>query len=68
VQCGDNVFADTQWSPDGTQLAFVSTSRDHKLARLRIADANSGAVREVLEEPPRSLFDAADPADRSAAR
>ena len=57
VQCGDNVFADTQWSPDGTQLAFVSTSRDHKLAQLRIADTTSGAVREVLEERSQTFFE-----------
>ncbi|MBS1501345.1 MAG: S9 family peptidase, partial [Bacteroidetes bacterium] len=32
------------------QLAFVSTSRDHKQEKFRIADANTGAVREVFEE------------------
>ena len=57
VQCGDNVFADTQWSPDGTQLAFVSTSRDHKLARLRIADASTGTVRDVLEERSATFYE-----------
>ncbi len=57
VQCGDDVFADTQWSPDGTQLAFVSTSRDHKGARLRVADAATGAVREVLEEHSPTFYE-----------
>jgi dipeptidyl aminopeptidase/acylaminoacyl peptidase len=57
LQCGDNVFADTQWSADGTQLAFVSTSRDHKLARLRIADAATGAVRDVLEERSPTFYE-----------
>ncbi len=50
VQCGDGVFADVQWSPDGSRLAFVSTSRDHRRAALRVADASSGAVREVFDE------------------
>ncbi len=43
-------FDDVDWSADGSQLAFVSTSRDHKQEKLRIADANTGAVREVFEE------------------
>jgi dipeptidyl aminopeptidase/acylaminoacyl peptidase len=43
-------FDDVDWSPDATQLAFVSTSRDHKNEKVRIADANTGAVREVFEE------------------
>jgi dipeptidyl aminopeptidase/acylaminoacyl peptidase len=41
---------DVDWSEDGTQLAFVSTSRDHKDEKFRIADAATGAVREVFEE------------------
>ena len=41
---------DVDWSPDGGQLAFVSTSRDHKQERLRVADAATGAVREVFTE------------------
>ena len=47
---GDNDWADVEWYPDGSHVAFVSTSRDHKRATLRIADAASGAVRDVLEE------------------
>ena len=43
-------FDDVDWSPDGTELAFVSTSRDHKQERLRLADAATGAVREVMQE------------------
>ncbi|HZY38394.1 MAG TPA: DPP IV N-terminal domain-containing protein [Mucilaginibacter sp.] len=43
-------FDDVDWSEDGAQLAFVSTSRDHKDEKFRIADANTGAVREVFEE------------------
>ncbi|OGX88729.1 peptidase S9 [Hymenobacter glacialis] len=43
-------FDDVDWSPDGSQLAFVSTSRDHKQEKIRVADAATGAVREVFEE------------------
>ena len=43
-------FDDNDWSEDGSKLAFVSTSRDHKQEKFRIADAATGAVREVFEE------------------
>lgn len=43
-------FDDNEWSPDGTKLAFVSTSRDHKDEVLRIADASTGDVKDILEE------------------
>jgi len=43
-------FDDADWSDDATQFAFVSTSRDHKQEKFRIADAATGAVREVFEE------------------
>ncbi|HXD77045.1 MAG TPA: DPP IV N-terminal domain-containing protein [Puia sp.] len=49
ISSGGN-FDDVDWSPDGSQLAFVSTSRDHKDEKFRIADAATGAVREVFEE------------------
>jgi len=48
---GDNFsLRDMQWSPDTSQLAFISTTRDHKQATLRVADAASGSVRTVLDE------------------
>lgn len=48
--CRGNDWDDVQWSPDSKNIAFVSTSRDHKQENLRIADASTGAVRDVLEE------------------
>ena len=42
-------FDDVDWS-DGSQMAFVSTSRDHKNEKFRIADPATGVVREVFEE------------------
>jgi len=49
VKCGGE-WVDVQWNPDGSQVAFVSTSRNHQQANLRIADATTGVIRDVLEE------------------
>ena len=43
-------YDDNEWSADGSKLAFVSTSRDHKIEKMRIADAATGDVREIFEE------------------
>lgn len=43
-------FDDNQWINDGKALVFVSSSRDHKIAQLRIADASTGKVRDILKE------------------
>lgn len=52
-----NDWGDVQWSPDGSHVAFVSTSRDHKVEHLRVADSLTGAVREVLEERVATFFE-----------
>jgi dipeptidyl-peptidase-4 len=49
IACGGEI-CDTQWYPDGSHLAFISSSRDHKEAWLRIANAQTGEVRTVLHE------------------
>lgn len=55
---GDNIsMADLIWNPDGSQLAYVSTSRDHKNATVRLADANTGAVRTLFEESSPTQFE-----------
>ena len=43
-------LCDVEWYPDGSHLAFVSSSRDHKTAWFRVADAKTGAVRTLFEE------------------
>ena len=39
ISCRGGDWTDVQWYPDGSHVAFVSTSRDHKNETLRIADA-----------------------------
>lgn len=48
---------DVQWSEDGKHLAFVSTSRDHKQEWLRVADAENGDVRDVMQETVATFFE-----------
>jgi dipeptidyl-peptidase 4 len=55
--CRGIAWGDVQWSGDSNQLAFVSTSRDHKQEWLRVADAESGSVREVMSETVPKFFE-----------
>ncbi|WP_258137061.1 S9 family peptidase [Mucilaginibacter phenanthrenivorans] len=48
---------DVYFSSDNTKVAFVSTSRDHKNEKVRIADAATGDVREVFEETVPTQFE-----------
>ncbi len=50
-------LADAEWSPDSSQLAFVSVSRDHKHVILRMADPETGKIRDVLEEKVDTFFE-----------
>jgi dipeptidyl-peptidase 4 len=55
---GDDITMDDyQWSPDGLQLALASTSRDHKVTVVRVASAETGTVRTVLEETVDTHFE-----------
>jgi dipeptidyl-peptidase-4 len=57
VACRGGEWSDTQWSEDGQQIAFVSTSRDHKKEQLRIANPATGEVHDVLEESTPTFFE-----------
>lgn len=48
---------DARWAPDSSALAFVSSSRDHKRATLRVADPETGDVRDVLDEKVDTFFE-----------
>ena len=59
IVCG-GTWSDVQWSADSKEVAFVSTSRDHKREDMRVADAGDrrraqhpvGAGRDVLRVRP----------------
>jgi len=56
IVCG-GTWSDVQWSADSKEVAFVSTSRDHKREDMRVADAVTGAVRNVLSERAEKFFE-----------
>ena len=57
LACRGGEWGDVQWGADGSTVAFVSTARDHRHEQLRIADAASGTVRDVLEEKAETFFE-----------
>lgn len=57
VHCRGGGWDDVQWSDDSKQIAFVSSSREHKQAWLRVADASTGDIREVMNETAPKFFE-----------
>jgi dipeptidyl aminopeptidase/acylaminoacyl peptidase len=57
VACHGSNWDDVEFSPDGSHLGFVSTSRDHKQEWLRVADTSTGDVREVMSETAPKFFE-----------
>ena len=53
----DGPWEDVQWADDAKTLAFVSTSRDHKVENMRIADVATGAVRDLFTETVPTFFE-----------
>ncbi len=41
---------DAQWKKDGSEFAFISSSRDHKVAHLQIANTSTGIVSSIHKE------------------
>lgn len=56
IVCGGR-WVDVEWNADASQLIFVSTARDHRHEWLRVADAQTGAVREVFDETNSTFFE-----------
>jgi dipeptidyl aminopeptidase/acylaminoacyl peptidase len=56
LACGGE-WDDVQWAADGAHLAFVSTSRDHRVEQLKVADTATGMVRQVMEESVKTFFE-----------
>jgi dipeptidyl-peptidase-4 len=55
---GDDIsMSDYKWNPDASKLALASTSRDHKVTTVRVADAVTGDVRDVMTETVPTQFE-----------
>ena len=55
---GDDIsMNDYKWSPDASKLALASTSRDHKVTAVRVADANTGDVRTLFTDTVATHFE-----------
>ena len=50
-------WGDVQWSPDSATVAFVSTARDHRREQMRVADAATGVIRDVIEEKAETFYE-----------
>lgn len=53
----DGSLLDIDWAADSKTFAFVSSTRDHKDATLRIADAETGKVTTIFTETEDSFFE-----------
>ena len=51
-----NRLADLEWFPDGSHVAFVSSSRDSKEVAFRVANAGTGEVRTLFTETSPTQF------------
>ena len=54
---GGSGWDDVEWSADSTHVGFVSTSRDHRQEWMRVADAATGDVGEVMSETVKTYFE-----------
>lgn len=48
---------DIDWSSDGKSFAFVSSSRDHQHATLKLANAETGEVKTIFTESIDTFFE-----------
>ncbi|MEW6989776.1 DPP IV N-terminal domain-containing protein [Colwelliaceae bacterium 6441] len=53
----DGSLLDIDWAEDSSHFAFVSSSRDHKKATFRLADATTGKVKTIFTETEESFFE-----------
>jgi len=51
-----NRLVDVEWYPDGSHVAFVSSSRDSREVAFRVADASTGEVRTLFTETSPTQF------------
>jgi len=48
---------DIDWAHNSKSFAFISTSRDHKTATLKVANAENGQVTTIYSETQKSFFE-----------
>ena len=53
----DGRFLDVEWSEDAAFLAFISSSRDHKSATLRLSNPDTGDVRDIYNETVATYYE-----------
>jgi dipeptidyl aminopeptidase/acylaminoacyl peptidase len=56
IECGGQL-GDLEWSADSRRFVFVSTSRDHKVEQIRMADARTGQVRDIFTEVEETFYE-----------
>ena len=50
-------FIDVEWNTQSDLLAFVSSSRDHKSAKLRLADPETGEITDIYNETVATYYE-----------
>ena len=53
----DGTLLDANFSDDSKKLAFISSSRDHKVAHLQIADVKSGNIKSIYKEKTNTYYE-----------
>jgi dipeptidyl aminopeptidase/acylaminoacyl peptidase len=53
----DGTLLDANFSSDSKKLAFVSSTRDHKEAHLKIADVKSGNIKSIHKEITKTYYE-----------
>ena len=53
----DGTLLDANFSDDSKKLAFISSSRDHKVAHLQVADVKSGKIKSIYKEKTNTYYE-----------
>lgn len=53
----NGTFLDVAWNDEASVLSFVSSSRDHKIAELKVANPSTGVVRSVMKETQETYYE-----------
>ena len=53
----DGTLLDANFSADSKKLAFISSTRDHKVAHLKIADVKTGNIKSIYKEITKTYYE-----------